>query len=124
MPTVMIIDDDLKQLLLYKEELETAGLSVTAFANVKEALDKIKEKRPDVISLDIQMPGTDGIEGLSRILAYDKTIPVVIHTAYATYKDNFMTWSADSYVVKSSDLTEYKEAVMSFLTKKSLSEVC
>jgi DNA-binding response OmpR family regulator len=46
------------------------------------------------------MPGMDGIEALGKILGKDKTIPVIINTACGTYKDNFMTWSADAYVVK------------------------
>ena len=49
-----------------------------------------------------------GIETLGQVLSKDNTIPVILHTAYSSYKDNFMTWSADAYVVKSSDLTELK----------------
>ena len=55
------------------------------------------------IVLDIRMPGMDGIEGMQRILAAGKRCPIVLNTAYTSYKDNFLTWSADAYVVKSSD---------------------
>ena len=43
----------------------------------------------------------------------------VLNTAYATYKDNFMTWSADAYVVKSSDLSELKKEIERVLAKRS-----
>ncbi len=67
--------------------------------------------------LDVAMPGVDGIETLGRILAENNRIPVLLHTAYATYKDNFMAWSADAYVVKSSDLSELKAEVRRVLAK-------
>jgi hypothetical protein len=42
---------------------------------------------------------------------------VILHTAYSSYKDNFMTWSADDYVVKSSDLTELKTRISKVLSE-------
>jgi DNA-binding response OmpR family regulator len=57
----------------------------------------------------------DGIEALGHILSKDGTIPVVLHTAYSSYKDNFMTWSADAYVVKSADLSELKSRLREVL---------
>lgn len=67
--------------------------------------------------LDIAMPGMDGIEALGRILGQDNTLPVILNTAYSSYKDNFMSWSADAYVVKSSDLTELKAEIRKALEK-------
>ena len=72
----------------------------------------------DVIVLDICMPGMDGIETLGQVLSRDNTIPVILHTAYSSYKDNFMTWSADAYVVKSSDLAELKAKLEEVLAKQ------
>jgi hypothetical protein len=45
----------------------------------------------------------------------DKTIPVILNTAYSAFKSDFTTWSADAYVVKSSDLTELKETIKQIL---------
>jgi hypothetical protein len=42
-------------------------------------------------------------------------VPVVLNSAYSSYKDNFLSWSADAYVVKSSDLTELKETIRRLL---------
>ena len=72
-------------------------------------------RRPDLIVLDIAMPGTNGIEVLGRINSREPTIPVVLHTAYTSYRNNFMTWLADAYVVKSSDLTEFISTVHALL---------
>jgi CheY-like chemotaxis protein len=69
------------------------------------------------VILDISMPGMDGIEVLGKVLSVDNTIPVILNTAYANYKDNFLTWAADAYVVKSSDLGELKRAIAVALEK-------
>jgi DNA-binding response OmpR family regulator len=69
------------------------------------------------VLLDINMPAMDGLEALSHILADRPDLPVIIHTAYAAYQDNFMSWAADSYVLKSSDLTELKARIKAALSR-------
>jgi len=64
----------------------------------------------------------DGVEALGRILSEDNQLPVILHTAYATYKDNFMTWSADAYVVKSSDRSELKDEIRRVLAQRTQSD--
>ena len=61
--------------------------------------------------LDIRMPGPDGIETMGRMLSRDNRLPVILNTAYSSYKESFLSWSADAYVVKSSDLTELKAKI-------------
>jgi DNA-binding LytR/AlgR family response regulator len=48
---------------------------------------------------------------LDEIMKRDKTIPVILNTAYSTFKSDFTTWSAEAYVVKSSDLSELKDTL-------------
>ena len=64
------------------------------------------------------MPGMDGIEALSGILAKHPKLPVILHTAYSSYKDNFMSWSAHAYVVKSSDRSELFATVRRLLQEQ------
>ena len=118
MKRVLLVEDEQNQRLLYKQELEEGGYEVDVAADGREALDLIGSRRPDIVVLDISMPGMDGIETLGKLLSQDNTIPVVLHTAYSSYKDNFMTWSADAYVVKSSDLSELKAKLKEVLTKQ------
>jgi len=61
--------------------------------------------------LDIYLPGMDGLETMGRILSKNRQIPVILYTAYSSYQDNFLSWAADAYLIKSSDLTELKETI-------------
>ena len=120
MARLLVVDDDKNLRLLYEQELQEEGHEVVLAGSGPEALDYLKSKRPDLIILDISMPGMDGIEALGKILARDKTMPVILNTAYSTYKDNFMTWSADGYVVKSGDTTELKSKIRDVLKSRGI----
>ena len=61
----------------------------------------------------------DGVEAMQRILERDQQIPVILNTAFSSYKDNYLTWAADAYLTKSSDVTELVETVQRVLDKKA-----
>ena len=115
---ILIVDDDVNQGLLYEQELADEGYSVDVVNSGKKALEKIKNNPYDLVILDIGMPEMDGLETLGRMLSIDNKIPVILNTAYPSYKDNFMSWAADAYVVKSSDMTELKETIKASLSKQ------
>ena len=111
MKTILVADDDKNLALLYQQELSDEGYQVDIVYDAPSAIDRVEQDPPDLLILDIRMPGMDGIEALGHILGKDNELPVILNTAYSNYKDNFMTWSADAYVVKSSDLTELKTTI-------------
>lgn len=118
MATILLVEDDDHQQLLFEEELKEEGYDVVVASSGQQALEIVDRVEPDLVILDIAMPGMDGIEALGRLLSKNNQLPVILHTAYATYKDNFMTWSADAYVVKSSDLSELKAEVARVIAKR------
>ena len=118
MATLMVVEDDKNQRLLYEQELTEEGYDVILVEGGREALEKLEKATPDLVILDILMPGMDGIETLGKILGRERSIPVILNTAYSSYKDNFMTWSAEAYVVKSSDLTELKDKIREILEER------
>ena len=118
MTTILIVEDDANQCLLYREELRREGYDVLTASDGREALSMVELSRPDLVVMDISMPGMDGIESMSRMLAKDHKLPIILNTAYATYKDNFRSWSADAYVVKSSDLSELKATIQRVLESR------
>ncbi|MGR3293508.1 MAG: response regulator [Candidatus Scalindua sp.] len=119
MTTILVVEDDKNQRLLYEQELKLEGYEVVTASDGKEALEKAQEQLPDIIIMDINIPKMDGIETMGRILSKNKEIPIIINTAYSNYKDNFMSWAADAYIVKSSDLSELKNTVKEVLAKKA-----
>jgi CheY-like chemotaxis protein len=115
---VLCVDDDLSLLRLYQEELTEEGYKVILAKDGKEALKKFEKESPHVVVMDIRMPVMDGIETLTAMLGKDRQIPVILNTAYPQYRENFMTWGAEAYVIKSSDLTELKQKIREVLDKR------
>ncbi len=111
MKTILVVEDDKNQLLLYEKELSLDGYNIIIARDGLEAIKKVKEQLPDLIIMDITMPKMNGIEAMGKILSEHKKIPVIINTAYTSYKDDFMSWSANAYIVKSSDLKELKDKI-------------
>ena len=115
MSKVLIVDDEPHLRLLYETELRRAGYETMTAGNAAQGLEYVQTMNPDLVTLDIRMAGMDGIEALQRIIERDNSIPVILNTAFSSYKDNYLTWSADRYVTKSSDVTELLEAVQEVL---------
>ncbi len=119
MTTILLVEDDKNQRLLYEQELRQEGYEILAAIDGKDALKKVQEQPLDLVVMDINLPKMDGIETMGWILSKHKNIPIIIHTAYSDYKYNFMSWAADAYIVKSSDLSELKDKIKELLTNKS-----
>ncbi|MBE7558491.1 response regulator [bacterium] len=112
---ILVIDDEPHICDLIQTELEDEGYRVITVSDSQKALDAIRQHHPSLISLDIRMPGLDGLEVLSKIREIDMQIPIVVLTAYSSYKQDFSVWGADAYIVKSMDLSEYKQKIAEIL---------
>jgi CheY-like chemotaxis protein len=113
---ILVVEDEEGLRLLYKEELEAEGYEVLTAQNGREAIQKLEEE-PDLIILDIVMPVMDGMEALGRIVGKERKIPIILNTSYPGYRRDFMSWAADAYVTKSTDLGELKDKVRELLEK-------
>ena len=116
---ILIVDDEVNQGLLYEQVLTDEGYSVDLAESGEKALEMVKQNTYDLVVLDIGMPEMDGLETLGRMLSIDNKMPVILNTAYPSYKDNFMSWAADAYVVKSSDMGELKEKIRESIAKRA-----
>lgn len=108
---ILVVEDERNLCLLYREELERAGYKVVATTNARRALDLIRRGNFDLIITDLRMPGKDGLELMADIMAIKKDLPIIINTAYQSYRHDFMTWAADAYLIKSASLDELKAKV-------------
>jgi len=118
MKTLLVVEDEDKLRLLYKKELSEEGYNVLTVASGEEALEKMHQHPVDLVILDIKLGGMSGLEALEEMLIKKRDLKVVINTAYSSYKDDFSSWLADAYLVKSSDLDELKDTVKRLLEEK------
>lgn len=108
MDTILIVDDEKNILKLYEKEFREEGYTVVTASSGMEALHKLASHAVSLVILDIRMAEVDGLETLKRIMESPSPPPIILNSAYTSYKDNFLTWAADAYVVKSSDVSELK----------------
>lgn len=114
---VLFVDDEEGFLELYRAAFSRDGYTVETTATIDGARQRIAEGGVDLVVLDIRLGEASGLALLREIKAKDPRVPVVLATAYARYQDDFSSWLADAYIVKSSDLNELKQAVRRCLGK-------
>jgi DNA-binding response OmpR family regulator len=111
MKKILLIDDEESIHLLYREEFEEEGYEVHSAMSGEEALEKVALINPDLVILDINMPGMNGIDVLRRLKEMNSKMPVILSSAYQEFKQDLASWASDDYIVKSSNLDELKESV-------------
>jgi DNA-binding response OmpR family regulator len=89
MTKVLVIDDEAPIRLLCRVNLEAEKMAVIEAADGPSGLDQAREQRPDVILLDVMMPGLDGWKVAEQLLDDDRTraIPIIFLTARAEFRD-------------------------------------
>ena len=111
MAKILIVDDEEHIRYLYSEELSESGYEVITAESGHKLLEKIEEEKPDLVVLDIKMVDYNGLDLLQDIRNKFYTMPVVLCTAYDTFKEDMKSIAADFYVIKSFDLTELKKKI-------------
>lgn len=115
--TLLVVDDEPDVRLLYKTELEDDGFKVFEAASGDECFKVLEKHKVDLILLDIKLKGESGIDILQEITKKKEGMKVILATAYSAYQDDFSTWLADGYWVKSHDLDTLKEEIDKVLKK-------
>jgi CheY-like chemotaxis protein len=123
-PGILLVDDEESIFLLYREELEEEeGYIVHTAMSGEEALKifdlaiHLGKPQIDIVILDINMPGMDGIEVLRQMKQKKRSIPVILCSAYPEYKQDMASWASDDYIVKSFCLDDLKASVRRLLRK-------
>jgi len=112
---ILLVDDEEGIQLLYRGEFEDEGYQVVSAMNGEEALRKFSENVPDLVILDINMPGMNGIEVLRQMKESKPELPVILCSAYPEYKEDLCSWASEEYIVKSANMDELKAAVHKYL---------
>lgn len=121
---ILIVDDELDTLVPLKRTLEAGDYQVIEASNGMEAIEKTRSEQPDLILLDLMMPGMDGIE-VCKVLKEDPTIddiPVIMLTAKGDIEDKIggIETGADDYVTKPFDLGELKARIKMILRRSNI----
>jgi len=92
-----------------RDELREDGYHGRGAQDGDRAVYLAREGRPDAVVTEIYVPaGMDGLELTSKILSEIGSIPVIIHTESVRHRQNFLSWCAEDYVIKSPDLKPLK----------------
>ena len=111
MARILLVDDEEHIRQLYTVELSEEGHKVFTVATGHNLLNRIDSLQPEAVVLDIRLVDYDGLELLQEIRNLYHDLPVILCTAYDTYKEDPKSIAADYYVVKSFDLSELKMAI-------------
>lgn len=115
MNPILVVEDEAYLRDLYADELKDAGFEVRPVSTGMEAIECVMKERPGLVVLDIMLPDMSGLRVLEEIKVYDKTIPVILNSAYAVYRADFISWMADDYVVKSSNIAELISKIRQYI---------
>ena len=118
-PFALLIEDDRDIATLFRHVLDMAGYRSESVYDGLEAMKRLATIQPDVVLLDLQLPGLSGVEILKKMRADErmKTIPVVVVTAYAYYAKN-MEVEPDLFLLKPVDIHDLSNLVQRLRDKK------
>jgi DNA-binding response OmpR family regulator len=117
MMRLLIVDDEKNIRHLYAADLKDAGYQVETAEDGASAAQMLNNYDFDLVVLDIHMGNESGLDILQEIVQSKKDLPVILCSAYSCYKEDFSSWLADGYVVKSSDTSALRAEIERVLVK-------
>lgn len=120
-PFALLIEDDRDVSALFRHVLGMAGYRAEIALNGVEAMDKLSTETPDIVLLDLQLPGISGVDILKKMRADDrlKTVPVVVITAYA-YFANSLPVQPDLFLLKPVDIHDLSNLIRRLRSTKEM----
>jgi len=119
---ILLIEDNAVNRRLAQFLLKSQGYEVWEVSSAPEAFESLKQKQPDLILMDIQLPGMDGLAATKKLKADPATrnIPILVVTSYAMKGDEAKAFEAgcSGYVTKPIDKTVFLEAVAKALRSR------
>ena len=101
---VLVVDDEAYVRRLYEDLLTREGFEVISTAYPDKVLGIIRDQKPDIIVLDIELDSDNGLKLMEKYKAEHPNLPIILNSAYSIYMSDFKTWMAEAYIVKSSDI--------------------
>ena len=115
MSKILVVDDEKSIRTLYEETLTDDGHDVITIGQCDGVLELVIETEPALVVLDIRLEDCDGLDLLQRLRIAHPDLPIILNTAYDSYREDVKAVAADGYVLKSPDLTTLKREIKSIL---------
>jgi two-component system KDP operon response regulator KdpE len=121
--TILVVDDEPQIRRVMRTALAAQGYAVAEAKSGEEALDRVRDERPDLILLDVNMPGMDGLEACREIRG-SSDVPIVMLTVRNSERDkvNALDAGADDYVVKPFGIEELLARIRAALRRAAPAE--
>ena len=119
---VLVIDDEAHVRRLYDDLLTREGFEVLSAASPDKGLEIIKKQTPDLLVLDIELEGDNGLRLIEKFKAENPKLPIILNSAYSIYMSDFKTWKAEAYIVKSSDIQPLVDKIRELTARKRIYE--
>jgi len=122
MTNILIIDDEAHIRRLYEDLLSREGYTVRSAENTEAAQKILDEGQVDLIILDIELRNENGLDLLHKLKSTNPSLPIILNSAYSIYMSDFKTWTAEAYILKSSDITPLLEKIRELTGEKGRHE--
>lgn len=124
MPRILILDDDKDLLTVVKSLLRKKGFDVFAYSDWSKAWDGVKVYNPQLILLDVFLPGIDGLEACKKLksCSFSRNIPVIMFSSYPNIAETAINeFGADDFLAKPFETTEIVSKIHNVLSRKHVS---
>jgi len=113
MKTILIVEDEEALREIFKDELSESGYNVLTSAEARDCFIKLSTNKVDLLILDVKLPDLSGLELLEKIRKKYPDLPIIMATAYDSFRTDFSVWVANvsDYIVKPIDLAVLKEKI-------------
>ena len=121
---ILIVEDNERNLKLLRDVLGVSGYSTAEARSAEEALERVRAEPPQLVLMDIQLPGMDGVAALRALRALPETaaVPVVAVTAFAMKddRDRLLAAGFDGYIEKPIDIRALPSTVDAYLGAREI----
>ena len=111
MEKILLVEDEEAIRILYAEELTEEGYQVVTCDEGERATKLASELKPDLIVMDIKLGECNGLDLLQTVKQIHPDLPVILCSAFGSFKDDMLSVAADGFVEKSSDLGPLKHKI-------------
>jgi two-component system, cell cycle response regulator DivK len=112
---VLVVEDNQKNMKLFRDVLQASGFATLEAVDAEEAIELAIANRPGLVLMDVQLPGIDGVEALSRLRADERTAGIAVFAltaqAMSGDRERFAEAGFDGYLSKPVDVLELIEVV-------------